>query len=69
MEQYSKNLCDMAGFIFALNLKITVWVIVKSPSHKFQTSTNANFVQQRASYFDCETCKAVIFLNERMQGV
>lgn len=39
---------------------------MKSPSHKIQTSTKMNFVYQRASYFDYETWKAIIFLNERI---
>jgi len=43
MEAYSKNLWSMAGFILALNFRITVWVIVKSPSHKIQTSTKTDF--------------------------
>lgn len=45
MEEYSKDLWSTAGFTFALNFKITVWVIMKSPSHKIQTSTTkTNFV-------------------------
>lgn len=45
MEEYSTNLWSTAGFTFALNFKISVWVIMKSPSHKIQTSTTkTNFV-------------------------